>query len=195
MIEYENLGKINQLFFEEYNNVFQEVVKSGWYILGEKVRQFEQEFSKYCDTHFCCGTANCLDSLILSLKAFQFEPGDEVIVPSNTYIATILAIVHNGLKPILVEPDIQTYNMDANRIEEKEKDKIRNGTVLVLNALRKEKHISHFTLDEATELALSLNNEQTYITHISHQLGKHENINRELPKGVALAHDNLVLEL
>ena len=119
MIEYENLGKTNQQFFEEYNNVFQQVVKSGWYILGEKVKQLEQEFSKYCDTRFCCGTANGLDALILSLKAFQFEPGDEVIVPSNTYIATILAIVHSGLKPILVEPDIQTYNIDANKIPEK----------------------------------------------------------------------------
>jgi len=119
MIEYENLGKVNQLFAEEYTDVFQQVVKSGWYILGAKVKQFEQEFSKYCGTGFCCGTANCLDALILSLKAFQFEPGDEVIVPSNTYIATILAIVHSGLKPILVEPDIQTYNIDPNKIAEK----------------------------------------------------------------------------
>ena len=119
MIEYENLGKANQQFFDEYSNVFQQIVKSGWYILGEKVKQFEYEFSKYCDTRFCCGTANGLDALILSLKAFQFEPGDEVIVPSNTYIATILAIVHSGLKPILVEPDIQTYNIDANKIAEK----------------------------------------------------------------------------
>ena len=119
MVEYENLAKANQQFFEEYYNVFQKVVKSGWYILGEKVKQFEQKFSKYCDTRFCCGTANGLDALILSLKAFQFEPGDEVIVPSNTYIATILAIVHSGLKPILVEPDIQTYNIDANKIAEK----------------------------------------------------------------------------
>ena len=119
MIEYENLGKVNRLFFEEYNNAFHQVAKGGWYILGEKVRQFEQEFSKYCDTRFCCGTANGLEALILSLKAFQFEPGDEVIVPSNTYIATILAIVHSGLKPILVEPDIQTYNIEANKIEEK----------------------------------------------------------------------------
>ena len=119
MIEYENLGKANQQFFDEYSNVFQQIVKSGWYILGEKVKQFEYEFSKYCDTRFCCGTANGLDALILSLKAFQFEPGDEVIVPSNTYIATILAIVHSGLKPILVEPDIQTYNIDPNKIAEK----------------------------------------------------------------------------
>lgn len=119
MIEYENLGRVNQPFFIEYQQVFQQVMKSGWYILGKSVRQFEQEFSRYCNTRFCCGTANGLDALILSLKAFQLDSGDEVIVPSNTYIATILAIVHNGLKPVLVEPDIQTYNIDPEKIAEK----------------------------------------------------------------------------
>ena len=119
MIEYENLGKVNQPFFEEYQQVFQQVLKSGWYILGENVKKFEQEFSSYCNTRFCSGTANGLDALILSLKAFHFNPGDEIIVPSNTYIATILAIVHNGLKPVLVEPDIRTYNIDPDKIEEK----------------------------------------------------------------------------
>jgi dTDP-4-amino-4,6-dideoxygalactose transaminase len=119
MIEYENLGKANQPFFEEYQQVFQQVLKNGWYILGENVRKFEEEFGSYCNTRFCSGTANGLDALILSLKAFQFSAGDEVIVPSNTYIATILAIVHNGLKPVLVEPDIRTYNIDPDKIEEK----------------------------------------------------------------------------
>ena len=128
MIEYENLGKVNQPFFEEYNRVFQRVMKSGWYILGDTVRQFEQEFGSYCNTRFCSGTANGLDALILSLKTFQFNPGDEVIVPSNTYIATILAILHNGLKPVLVEPNILTYNIDPDKIEEK----ISNRTKAVL---------------------------------------------------------------
>ena len=119
MIEYENLGKSNQPFFKEYQKIFQQVMTSGWYILGENVRKFEQEFSSYCDTRFCTGTANGLDALILALKAFQFNAGDEVIVPSNTYIATILAILHSGLKPVLVEPDIHTYNIDPDKIEEK----------------------------------------------------------------------------
>ena len=119
MIEYENLGRANQLFFDEYKQAFEKVLKSGWYILGESVRQFEKEFRTYCNTRFCCGLANGLDALILSLKAFQFQQGDEVIVPSNTYIATILGIVHNGLKPVLVEPDIQTYNIDPGKIAEK----------------------------------------------------------------------------
>jgi dTDP-4-amino-4,6-dideoxygalactose transaminase len=117
-IEYENLGKVNQPFFEEYRRVFDEVLNSGWYILGNAVKKFEQEYSEYCGTTHCAGVANGLDALILSLKAFGFTPGDEVIVPSNTYIATILAIVHNQLKPVLVEPDIATYNIDSSKIEE-----------------------------------------------------------------------------
>jgi dTDP-4-amino-4,6-dideoxygalactose transaminase len=95
------------------------VLESGWYILGNMVQQFEMEFAAYCNASFCCGVANGLDALILAIKSFDFKPGDEVIVPSNTYIATILAIVHNGLKPVLVEPDINTYNIDPQKIEEK----------------------------------------------------------------------------
>jgi dTDP-4-amino-4,6-dideoxygalactose transaminase len=119
MIEYENLGKLNQPFFEEYQNAFKETLESGWYILGNKVQTFEKEFATYCNTKHCIGLANGLDALILALRAFNFPKGAEVIVPSNTYIATILSIVHNGLQPILVEPDITTYNIDPTKIEEK----------------------------------------------------------------------------
>jgi dTDP-4-amino-4,6-dideoxygalactose transaminase len=119
MIEYESLGKLNQSFFEEYRLAFDSVMKSGWYILGKEVQQFEHEFASYCNVPYCCGVANGLDALILALKAFCFENNDEIIVPSNTYIATILSIVHAGLKPVLIEPDIKTYNIDAARIEEK----------------------------------------------------------------------------
>jgi dTDP-4-amino-4,6-dideoxygalactose transaminase len=119
MIEYENLGKLNGPFFKAYKRSFKEVLNSGWYILGDKVTLFEQEFANYCGSKFCSGVANGLEALILSLQTFQFEKGDEVIVPSNTYIATILAIVHCGLKPVLVEPDISTYNIDPDKITEK----------------------------------------------------------------------------
>ncbi|MCW3073315.1 MAG: beta-lactamase [Flaviaesturariibacter sp.] len=88
-----------------------------------------------------------------------------------------------------------TYITDANHIEEEEKQKIWGSKVLVLNALRKEKHISHFTLDEAIELASELQIPQAYFTHISHQLGKHETISGELPEGIHLAHDGLVLNV
>lgn len=119
MIEYENLGELNKPFFEEYEKVFKQTLESGWYILGNKVTSFENEFANYCETKQCVGLANGLDALIIALRAFNFEKGSEVIVPSNTYIATILSIVHNGLTPILVEPDIATYNIDPKKIEEK----------------------------------------------------------------------------
>jgi phosphoribosyl 1,2-cyclic phosphate phosphodiesterase len=87
-----------------------------------------------------------------------------------------------------------TYITDANRIEDRELEKIFGSKILVLNALRKEKHISHFTLNEAIEVVLKTQVETAYFTHISHQLGFHSNINQELPNGMALAHDGLVLK-
>jgi dTDP-4-amino-4,6-dideoxygalactose transaminase len=119
IIEYENLGKANQAFFEDYRRSFNSVLESGWYILGNEVKTFEKEYASFCGSGHCVGVANGLDALILSLRAFNFPPGSEVIVPSNTYIATILAIVHNQLKPVLVEPSITTYNIDPTKIEEK----------------------------------------------------------------------------
>lgn len=117
MIEYENLGKSNAAFFSEYQRVFAETLQSGWYILGERVSSFEKEFAQYGNVNHCIGVANGLDALILCLRSFQFSKGSEVIVPSNTYIATILAIIHNDLVPVLVEPDIATYNIDVAKIE------------------------------------------------------------------------------
>ena len=119
LIEYENLSKLNAPFFKDYEKAFNEVMTGGWYVLGKKVQEFENSFAEYCSTKFCIGVANGLDALILSLKAFDFDPGSEIIVPSNTYIATILSIVQNGLQPILVEPNISTYNIDPAKIEEK----------------------------------------------------------------------------
>jgi dTDP-4-amino-4,6-dideoxygalactose transaminase len=117
MIEYENLGKLNAPFFKEYEKRFKKVLESGWYILGQNVESFEQEFAEYLGAHYVVGVANGLDALTIALKACEFEVGSEIIVPSNTYIATILAIVHAGLTPVLVEPDIQTYNIDPNLIK------------------------------------------------------------------------------
>lgn len=118
MIEYENLHKSNSIFFEELKKSFDDTLNSGWFILGKKVEKFEQEFSSYYNEKYCFGLASGLDALLLSLKAFDFERESEVIVPSNTYIATILSILHAGLKPVLVEPDILTYNIDPKKIEE-----------------------------------------------------------------------------
>ncbi|MBI2427790.1 MAG: DegT/DnrJ/EryC1/StrS family aminotransferase [Ignavibacteriales bacterium] len=118
MIDYENLKKANEKFFDEYKKSFDATLNSGWFILGNAVKNFEEEFARFNTNKYCVGVANGLDALILCLRALQFERGSEVIVPSNTYIATILSILQNDLKPILVEPDIRTYNIDPKKIEE-----------------------------------------------------------------------------
>lgn len=116
MIEYENLGKLNKLFFSDYESAFKATLESGWYILGSQVAEFEKDFAKYCGTAHCAGLASGLDALIIALKAFEFKKGSQVILPSNTYIATILAAIQAGLEPVLVEPDINTYNIDPEKI-------------------------------------------------------------------------------
>ncbi|WP_257387320.1 DegT/DnrJ/EryC1/StrS family aminotransferase [Tahibacter caeni] len=93
------------------------VLASGWYILGEEVEAFETEFASYCGSRHCVGLANGLDALHLALRALDIGPGDEVIVPSNTYIATWLAVSQCGATPVPVEPDPQTHNIDPARIE------------------------------------------------------------------------------
>ncbi|MCX6291824.1 MAG: DegT/DnrJ/EryC1/StrS family aminotransferase [Bacteroidetes bacterium] len=118
MIEYENLFLSNREFTEELQQSFEQTLKSGWFILGNKVKEFEKEFALYCGSRHCVGVASGLDALFLSLKACSFKPGDEVIVPSNTYIATILAVLNAGLKPVMAEPDIRTYNIDPEKIRE-----------------------------------------------------------------------------
>lgn len=117
MIEYENLAKLNEPFEQEYQTKFTKILKKGWYILGEEVGNFEKSFADYLGSQYCVGVASGLDALFLSLVALELPKNSEVIVPSNTYIATILAIVNAGLKPVLVEPDIQTYNIDSGKIE------------------------------------------------------------------------------
>ena len=119
MIEYENLQKVNSKLFDKYQKKFKEFLNSGWYILGKQTSEFERQFASYCATNQCIGVASGLDALILAIDAFNLPKGSEIIVPSNTYIATILAIVRNGFEPVLVEPNIGTYNIDSDKIEEK----------------------------------------------------------------------------
>jgi dTDP-4-amino-4,6-dideoxygalactose transaminase len=116
MVEYENLYLLNKPFIEHYRESFADSLDKGWFILGDKVKTFEQQFAAYCGTGHCAGLASGLDALVLALRYFDFPEGAEVIVPSNTYIATILAIYNNGLVPVLVEPDINTYNIDPLKI-------------------------------------------------------------------------------
>jgi dTDP-4-amino-4,6-dideoxygalactose transaminase len=117
-IEYENLFKLNQPFQEKYREAFDDVLKSGWFILGDKVKEFESAFAEYNNIGFCSGVASGLDALSISLIALEIPKGSEVIVPSNTYIATILSILQTSNVPVLVEPDIRDYNINPSLIEE-----------------------------------------------------------------------------
>lgn len=123
MIKFLDLQKINSLHKDELLNAFSRVLDSGWFILGEELQQFEIEFAKYCGSKHAIGVANGLDALILIIRAYKelgiMSDGDEILVPSNTYIASVLAISANNLIPVLVEPDLQTYNIDPLLIENK----------------------------------------------------------------------------
>ena len=98
-------------------DAFMRVFDSSWYIDGREDEEFEKAFAKYCNTEYCVGVGNGLDALVLSLKALNIGEGDEVIVPSNTFIATVLAVSYVGAKPVLVEPDISTFNINPKLIE------------------------------------------------------------------------------
>jgi len=123
MIPFLDLKSINAQYREELIEACIKVIDSGWYIQGNECKEFENEFANFCGTKYAIGVANGLDALTLIIRAYKemgiMSDGDEVIVPSNTYIASILAISENGLIPILVEPDINTYLIDASKIEEK----------------------------------------------------------------------------
>lgn len=115
MIPFLNLKKINSEYRQDLIDAATRVVDSGWYIQGAELKAFESEFAAYCGSRYCVGVANGLDALTLTIRAWKelgkLKEGDEVIVPANTYIASILAITENRLKPILVEPDERTYNL------------------------------------------------------------------------------------
>lgn len=122
MIKFLDLQKINAQYADALKQAAAEVIDSGWYLLGERVKCFEQHLAEYINIKHAIGVGNGLDALRLILKAYielgVMQEGDEVIVPANTYIATILAITDNRLKPVLVEPDINTYNLDISLIEQ-----------------------------------------------------------------------------
>lgn len=120
MIKFLDLHKINKRFDEEFQKQFALFLSSGSYILGTQVLNFEKDFAEYCGTKYCVGVSNGLDALMLIFEAYKIlgdlKEGDEVIVPANTYIATILAVVNSGLKPIFVEPNTQTFNIEPEEI-------------------------------------------------------------------------------
>lgn len=119
MIPFLDLKQINLQYKNEIEEAMKRVLESGWYVLGKEVTEFEEKFAAYCGTKYAIGVANGLDALILILRAYGIGKDDEVIVPANTYIASILAISANGATPILVEPQVETFNINPQQIEEK----------------------------------------------------------------------------
>jgi len=132
MIEYENLRKANQPYYKEFHKVFNDVLESGWFVLGQNVDAFEKEFADYLKINHCIGLASGLDALTIAFKVLDIKGKSEVIVPSNTYIATILSVVLTGNIPVLVEPDIATYNIDPDKIEKAITSKTRAVIVVHL---------------------------------------------------------------
>lgn len=145
MIEYLDLKRINRSFEPQLSDTVTRVTQSGWYLLGEENKGFEQDFAAYCGTSGCVAVGNGLDALTLIFMAYcslgLMAPGDEVIVPANTYIASILAVQRAGLKPVLCEPEWATCNIDPDRIEALITDKTRAILVVHLygRACRMEK--------------------------------------------------------
>ena len=121
MIPFLDLQKVNFPYEAAFQDKLKSVLKSGWYILGKEVQEFESQFATYCKSQHCIGVGNGLDALILIFKGYiqlgKLQIGDEVIVPANTYIASIMAIIEAGLIPVLVEPKRDTYNLDPELIE------------------------------------------------------------------------------
>lgn len=122
MIKFLDLHKINLPYQEAFHQKMQDILDKGWFILGDEVNEFEKNFASFCQMDHCIGVANGLDAMVLVFRAHielgNLKEGDEIIVPANTYIASILAILQSGLKPVFVEPNIDSYNLDVSKIEE-----------------------------------------------------------------------------
>jgi len=136
MIKFLDLKGITEKYADEIKEAALSVIDSGWYLQGDANRQFETDYAQYIGTRHCIGVANGLDALIWIYRAYIemgiMKPGDEVIVPANTYIASILAITENGLKPVLVEPDIETLEMDDRLIEQHITERTRSILIVHL---------------------------------------------------------------
>lgn len=153
MIKFLDLLKINKQHETEIHEAINKVFNSGWYIIGESTKEFEKYFAEYCGVKHCIGVANGLDALILIIEAYKlqgkFKNGDEIIVPANTYIASILAITRNNLRAVLVEPDPSTFNIDPSKIQEK----VNANTKAILAV-----HLYGQTADMTTINAIALKN-------------------------------------
>lgn len=131
-IPYLDLGKIHSEIQEELDEAYRQVMKREWFIGGEAGREFEDAFAAYCGAEYCVGTGNGLDAIRLILLAYGIGAGDEVIVPANTFIATVLAITYVGATPVFIDADMETYNIDIEKIEEKITEKTKAVIVVHL---------------------------------------------------------------
>ncbi|WP_420552521.1 DegT/DnrJ/EryC1/StrS family aminotransferase [Tenacibaculum aiptasiae] len=122
MIKFLDLKKINSQYQEDLYKAAKRVIDSGWYLLGDELKSFEKDYAEFCGSKYSLGIANGLDALRLIFKAYielgVMKKGDEIIIPANTYIASVLAVTDNGLKPVFVEPNNETYNLDSYKIEQ-----------------------------------------------------------------------------
>lgn len=125
MIKFLDLHAINERFREQFDEKIKSVLDSGWYLQGKENEKFCADWAEFCGTKYALGVANGLEALSLIVRAYGFGAGDEIIVPANTYIATILAITENGCTPVLLEPDINTYCINPDLIEAKITDKTK----------------------------------------------------------------------
>ncbi|HLP63168.1 DegT/DnrJ/EryC1/StrS family aminotransferase [Flavobacterium sp.] len=136
MVKFLDLQKINAQYQQQFQDKLKLVLDKGWFILGDEVKSFETNFANYTKSKYCIGVGNGLDALVLIFKAYiqlgKLQKGDEIIVPANTYIASILAILQTDLVPVLVEPDEQTYNINPKLIEEKITSKTKGILVVHL---------------------------------------------------------------
>jgi dTDP-4-amino-4,6-dideoxygalactose transaminase len=169
-IPFLSLGQLNRPFEKEFEKAYDEVIKSGWYILGNQLKTFEEEYAKFNKIRYCIGVGNGLDALILSLKALDVGPGDEVIVPSNTYIASWLAVSYVGATIVPVEPRLDTYNIDPSLIEAKITSKTKvimpvnlYGQAAELHEIAKiaKKHAIHIVEDNAQSQGAMCNGKLT----------------------------------
>ena len=123
MIKFLDLHKVNLPYQAAFQEKMQELLDKGWFVLGDEVQTFEQQFARYTQSKYCIGVGNGLDAMVLIFKAYielgLLQKGDEIIVPANTYIASILAVLQADLTPVLVEPDVETFNLNPNEIEAK----------------------------------------------------------------------------
>ena len=120
-VKFYNLPKINKKFELKFINLFKKINNEGRYIIGNYVNKFEKEYARFCGVKYCVGVGNCFDALKMSFEAYKIlgdlKNGDEVLVPSNTYVASILAVSAANLKPVFVEPDLKNYNICPEKLK------------------------------------------------------------------------------